>query len=412
MAVLIWQFCGQRLKVVRQRLRCCMCVTICDQGKSVPVFGLQGFREDAWCSATEEASNNKELFALWVEKMISRVQYAGSPLPSESDVVRMRPRMRLLFLDNADCHLSPAAWELAATHNIRFISLPKNTTHLTCPVDAGPGRAIQNALLMATLGQSRNVEALDLSFSPERVTVHNFGKFLIDPWNEVMRPDVLTKSFRITGLWPQESARSFLADSAHFDLASTVSPAVNVNAASRALCFLSAEPPNSRIRLPLPAIQLVISSICVGLTEEEKDTEVARLMPAARMSSSSSSSTAPASGPMAKVRQPRLKLEKGVLMNSETNIRIYRELEANKADKDEKKKERQAKKRTDAMKEAATFVSRKRKRKDDRDLGEDVSLVGELTSETTGGGTAQLVKRLRCTCPATHTHTHTSKCYW
>jgi hypothetical protein len=45
--------------------------------------------------------------------------------------------VKVIIGDNLAAHLSPYVTELCAAHNIRFLFLPENSTHLLQPLDVG-----------------------------------------------------------------------------------------------------------------------------------------------------------------------------------------------------------------------------------------------------------------------------------
>ena len=103
----------------------------------------------------------------------------------------------LLIGDNFGSHFSPEVIEAMIQHNIKFITMPPNATHLCQPLDVAVFRGLKQSwrsILMKWRVESRIKGAIPKEHLPT----------LLNKLNNTLWPEALISGFRATGIYPMD----------------------------------------------------------------------------------------------------------------------------------------------------------------------------------------------------------------
>ena len=103
----------------------------------------------------------------------------------------------LLIGDNLGSHFSPEVIEATIQHNIKFITMPPNATHLCQPLDVavfGGLKQSWGSILLKWRVESRIKGAIPKEHLPT----------LLNKLNNTLRPEALISGFRATGIYPMD----------------------------------------------------------------------------------------------------------------------------------------------------------------------------------------------------------------
>ena len=127
---------------------------------------------------------NQELFTSWFAEHF--LQYAH------------RDRPLLLLMDGHSSHYSPATITLAAEKGVILFTLPPNTTHLTQPLDRACFSPLKNAW--------REMCHQFRTNNPGRaITLYDFNKVFSEAWYKAMSMTNVLQAFKVTGIYPFNS---------------------------------------------------------------------------------------------------------------------------------------------------------------------------------------------------------------
>ncbi|XP_065658224.1 uncharacterized protein LOC136082729 [Hydra vulgaris] len=103
----------------------------------------------------------------------------------------------LLIGDNLGFLFSPEVIEATIQHNIKFITMPSNATHLCQPLDVAVFRGLKQSwrsILLKWRLESRIEGAIPKEHQPT----------LLNKLNNTLRPEALISGFRATGIYPMD----------------------------------------------------------------------------------------------------------------------------------------------------------------------------------------------------------------